>query len=570
MFFLPLGKRFLFLLWCCGGLMPCFAQNKLTIHQRDSITLPYRVVLQNQVKDSLESLAILQHYLQKQIAQGFIEIKQEAGKDWRMVYLTLGMRHTWAQVGKGNSPIKAAHWKNKPFSVTAIQQYQQKVLQYAENMGYPFAQVRLDSLQVQAGKWQGVWQYEPRMLVTFDSVLVVGKVKVRSQFLQQYLRIVHGQPYTQQKVNSIRARLQNLPYLRLERTPEVRFMAQKAIIQLPLTAVKANQIDGIVGILPNENQRGQILFTGELNGQFYNVLAQGHSFKLQWQRLQSLSQRLEIGTTFQSLFQTPFQLQGNFNFLKQDSSFANQQWEIRLGYTTQSNSDFFAQIIHQKSNLGDAANLYEGKKIPTISETKWQGYGVGYKIQTLDDVFFPRKGGQIVLSIYTGRKSIIKNPFLPDSIYNGINLSTLQTLWHGEVQHYFRVGKGVLRLAAQGKYMANQQLFLNELMRLGGLTTLRGHNQNAFYASQYALGSIEFRLPLDAGSYIFTFYEQAYLESRVVGNFQADSPAGIGIGANLSLRAGVFSVAYALGRSQQNPSFAFNRSKIHFGVVNRF
>jgi outer membrane protein assembly factor BamA len=539
------------------------------VQARQNASTPYKTVLEKDLRDSLAYRTWLQTYKQTQIDKGYLELKTDSATSPYETRLTLGTRHVWERLGRGNVPIRIDYRQGEAFSTRRIEAQKQKILQYAENNGHPFAQVRIDSLQMHEGKWRGVWAYEPRVLVTFDSVAIIGKLKTSPKFLMQYLRLQRKQLYSQQKIDAIPTRLQRLPYLRLQGKPEVRFLQDKAFVLLKLSPIKANQIDGILGVLPNENQRGQVLLTGELNGQFYNIFAQGHSLKLQWQRLQSLSQRLEIGTSFQTLFNTPLQLQGDFKSLRQDSSFVNQSWEARLGYATQGNAEFFAQLLRQKSNLGDASNLFDVTKLANVSETLWQGYGIGYKTQTTDDIFFPRKGVQVHFSIYTGSKQVIKNPFLPDSLYKDISLKTPQTLTKLEAQSFHAVGKGVFRLGVQGAYLANKQLFLNELMRIGGLTSLRGHNQNVFFASQYLIGTIEYRLPLGAESYVFAFYDQAYYESRVIGAFLADSPAGLGVGANLSLKAGIFSLAYALGQAKETP-FSFSRAKIHFGVVSKF
>lgn len=552
------------------ALLPCLplpAQTVWQVQVRQDTMNAYRTIYQKEAKDSLAYQNWLKAYKEAKIAQGYLELKEE--KDAQNIQITLGKKHTWEKIGASNLPTKAENWRNKPFSLKALEQYKQKILTFAENNGHPFAQIRLDSMDERAGKWRGVWHYEPRLLVLFDTIALVGKVKVKPRFLNQYLRIYVKQPYNQAKIESIRTRLQRLPYLRLDRQPEVQFMQDKAIPVLHLTQIKANQIDGIIGVLPNENQRGQILLTGELNALFYNIFAQGHSLKIQWQRLQTLSQRFELNTGFQTLFNTPLQFQTDFKLWKQDSSFVNLTWEARLGYATQGNSEFFVQFLNQKSNLGDAANLYENTQLPPISETRWQGYGISYKVQTIDDIFFPRRGILLNASIHTGTKEIIKNRFLADSLYRGLSLRTPQTLSRLELQGYLSAGKGVVKLGFQGAYLANKQLFTNELIPIGGLTSLRGHNQNAFLASQYAIATLEYRLPLDGGSYIFAFFEQSYFEKRILGDFHADLPAGAGVGASLSLKTGVFSLAYALGKSKEN-SFAFNRAKIHFGVVNRF
>ncbi len=543
------------------------AQTRWSVQERSDTAKTYQLIYQKDFKDSLAYQAWLKAYKIAKQKNGYLELNTYTQA--QTTYLTLGARHTWAYIRSSTLPTKPRKWQNAPFSLSALEEYKQKILTFAENNGHPFAQIRLDSLAMQDNKWRGVWEYAPHLLVRFDTVIIVGKVKVKPRFLNQYLRLGIKQPYNHAKIQAIRTRLQRLPYLRLQKPPDVQFIQDRAMPVLHLTQIKANQFDGIIGVLPNENQRGQVLLTGEANLLFYNIFAQGHSFKLQWQRLQTETQRLELQTGFQTLFNTPLQFHIDFKLWKQDSSFLNRTFEAKLGYTTQGSSDFFAQFLNQKSNLGNASNLYENAQLPAISETRWQGYGIGYKVQTLDDLFFPRAGVLCVFSIHTGNKEIIKNRFLADSLYRGLTLKTPQTLSKIDFQSFWRVGKGVIKAGLQGAYLANNQLFQNELLPIGGLTSIRGHNQNAFLASQYAILTAEYRQPIGGTSYLFMFFDQAYYESRTWNGFQADAPSGVGLGASISLKAGIFSLAYALGKSKEN-AFALNRAKLHFGIVNRF
>jgi len=98
---------------------------------------------------------------------------------------------------------------------------------------------------------------------------------------------------------------------------------------------------------------------------------------------------------------------------------------------------------------------------------------------------------------------------------------------------------------------------------------LRGFNQNFFFASEYVLSNLEFRLFIDPQSHIFLFYDQAFVAYDLESAKFDDYPLGIGLGMRLNLPQGVFNFVYGVGRSQDQ-DLSFNLSKIHFGYVSKF
>jgi outer membrane protein assembly factor BamA len=121
---------------------------------------------------------------------------------------------------------------------------------------------------------------------------------------------------------------------------------------------------------------------------------------------------------------------------------------------------------------------------------------------------------------------------------------------------------------AVAKYggLFNSLLFRSELYRLGGLNSIRGFNENEFFAVWYAIASIEQRLYFQESSFLFLFADYARINEGKDGDF---SVLGAGAGLSFLTQAGVFSLVYALGESPTqrfNPTF----SKIHFGISSRF
>ncbi len=112
-------------------------------------------------------------------------------------------------------------------------------------------------------------------------------------------------------------------------------------------------------------------------------------------------------------------------------------------------------------------------------------------------------------------------------------------------------------------------MFKNELFRIGGLRTLRGFDEESINASNYTIGTIEFRYLLEQNSYTYLFFDGGYYENNSIEGFQSDFPFGFGAGISFETKAGIFSLNYALGY-QQRELAPLRSAKIHFGFVNFF
>ncbi len=66
----------------------------------------------------------------------------------------------------------------------------------------------------------------------------------------------------------------------------------------------------------------------------------------------------------------------------------------------------------------------------------------------------------------------------------------------------------------QSGFIENENLFTNELFRIGGLKTLRGFDEESLTASAYSIFTLEFRYLFDINSYFHVFFDGAYYERK--------------------------------------------------------
>ena len=154
-------------------------------------------------------------------------------------------------------------------------------------------------------------------------------------------------------------------------------------------------------------------------------------------------------------------------------------------------------------------------------------------------------------------------------------LRTTQYTFSARVERYWALGRQSVVLArVRGEGLFNQQFFLNDLFRLGGLNSLRGFSENQFYTNAYGVGTLEFRQFTGPEGYVFVFADQAVLQayqSDLALGRSVDQPTGLGAGISFRTAAGLFQFVYSVGRSSfAGQQLGLSSSKIHFGLTSRF
>ncbi len=501
-------------------------------------------------------------------------------------FLSVGKKYSIVHLQKGNIEdfviekvgLRKDFFKNQNIDFQYFLNIQEKILAYWENHGYPFAQIKLDSIRLIDNQIFANVYCDKGTYIRFDTLLIEGEGKIKGDFLRNYLKIKPNEPFSQQKVKEAEQLLKALPYLKLKKPLEVVFEYDRAFILITLDKIKSSQFDGIVGVLPNQEQKNRVLVTGQVQLNLANLFSTGKKLNLEWQRLRSASQLFNLEYEHPQLLRMNFGINTKLNLLKEDTSFLNIHRNIQFIYqlTHQQKVSFFAD--YQTTSVTDgsvsqAAVGQENQRFIRFANTNLLSYGIGYELNTLNDFLKPQKGWYLKGQIGTGNKKIsprIGNNPTADTIFRNIDLNSTQWTLHLSVQKFFYTGKNTsVMLKTVGGAVVNNQLFMNELYRLGGLNSIRGFNQNAFYASQYLVNTVEARLYFEESSYLLAFVDYAYVSYRIPTQSFKDTPLGMGVGISFSTKGGIFNFVYAMGTSQFQ-QLGVNQAKIHFGYVSRF
>ena len=435
------------------------------------------------------------------------------------------------------------------------------------NDGYPFARLYFEEARVSNDTLTAVLGVEKGPLIVFDSLQVTGADRTRPTFLQKLLFISPGTPYSDRTFQGITNRINSSGYLRVAAAPRVEFYDGKADVSLELDELQVNQIDGIIGFLPDQNnETGRLLVTGQVEADLNNLFGSGKRIYVNWENFNVSSQKLKVAYDHPVLFGSPLDFNGSFQQLKQDSSFVSRVvhagfalplsgfWKLAFGVDLRRNS------LLSPGNLQDAEELLN-------ADSRLNQYGMGVTYTRLNDILLPTSGVSAGFHVGVGQKEIIENASVNGELYNDILLKSIQTTTEAHFQNYTSLFKSsVFVQQAYAGTIINREIFTNDLFRFGGLDRLRGFNESQFFARHYGIGVLEWRFLFQKESYFVSFIDQAAIASD---NNQWLYALGMGGGMVLKVNNGLFRLMLAVGGTNNQP-IDVTQPKVHFGFTNRF
>ncbi len=469
------------------------------------------------------------------------------------------------------------------FNPNAYAQKVEKALQWLSNNAFPFATFSLDSVVIDSNFVSASLIFNKGPQIVFDSIRVLGNAKIKPRFLANYTNIKPGTPYNENIIKRTDARLAELPYVNLNQSSVVYFYGNKAKLITYLTNKKSSSFDGIIGFAPNSSQSNKIIITGDINLKLQNIAGSGKSLDVNYRSFLGTAQELKIKFNYPYLFNTKVALDYGLNLLLYDTAFFDLQNDLafqyrfigtnylKLFYSTQSTTLITVDTNYIKSN----------KALPSTNDVRKDLYGIGLKITKINYLPNPTKGYSFDVDFALGTKNIIRNSTINAvqldngsgfkyNIYDSLHLQFLQYRVTFKAENYVQLYKSVvLKTEANIAWLQTQNLFLNELFRIGGLKTLRGFDEQSIFANKYLIANTELRYILDKNSNVFVFYNQAWYQNEAVKPFRVDNPFGFGAGLVFESGAGVFTLVYAMGKQFDNP-IEYNKAKIHFGYINYF
>ena len=381
-----------------------------------------------------------------------------------------------------------------------------------------------------------------------NTVEIKGYDKFPRSFIKHYLGIKTNIPFDLKAIQTKTETLDQLSFTNQLRPAEVLFTQDTTSVYLYLEKNKSNRFDGFLGF-GSEETTGNLELNGYLYLNLVNNLNYGESFVLNYRSDENDLKTFESKLTLPYLFKSPIGSELKLNIFKKDSTFTTAEQSVNLFYQLNPKQRLFVGIKTAQSNA------LEPIESSTIIDYKTNAYELRYTYQnrTPKDLLFPVKSQMEVRLSRANRKTSA--------------LKTNQNIYLIKAAHLFNLNKSnslYINLNAQG--IDSKNYVSNELLRFGGIRTIRGFEENSINASSFGVLASEYRLRLSPSLYVHSIIDAAYFNTPIKSDQKL---VGIGFGFGLLTEAGLLKFNIANGQLE-NQNFRFSDSKVHLSLTATF
>lgn len=418
--------------------------------------------------------------------------------------------------------------------------------------GFPFAKLVLSEVKINKDSSLSanlVVNKSNRKRIINDIVLK-GYENFPKSYLKHYLKIKKGQSLDLATIKRKTDELNNLRFASEVKSPEVLFSKDSSAIYLYVQKEKSNLFDGFLGFGTNEDNNN-LQFDGYLNLSLTNNLNYGESFKLIYKSDENDQKNFEANVSLPYLFKSPIGLDLSLRIFKRDSSFTTVNQSAKLHYQINSKHKLYAGLISTESN-----NLLSINNSNSISDYKTNYYSFAYEFLKfqIQNPLFPVNSKLYFETDFGNRiqsNNREKQTFLSIDAFKIFNFNTNNSI-------YVRVNSSKLN---------SKTYYENELLRFGGINSIRGFEENSIYSTFFGVINSEYRYQLTDSIYINSITDFAYYENKLTNS--KEKLYGFGFGFGILTNAGLLKLNYANSKNE-NTKFKLINSKIHLSLLANF
>ncbi len=449
-----------------------------------------------------------------------------------------------------------------PVDPAALATLVEHALRTAESRGHAWAQLAVtgwdaDSARVDV-RLSGA--LGPRVQVS--GVRIDGLRVTRADVAGRALGRLTGQPYDPAQARAAAARLAQLgvfsrtEFTALEGGPQW----EAGTLAFRVEEPRYNRFEGAVGV------QGRSGVVGLAALELGNLLGTARSAALGWQSRGGGRSDFRVRYAEPYLAGLPFRLELALAQQLQDSTYTRTRWGARLAHA-----------------LGPGDRIEMGLEEERVVQTRGaartatlQNTVFGYERDGRDDRLAPRRGARLRMTgTGVSKRETLRAPLAgePSSRRSRAGVAEAHFDWHQPTA----AASGVaLELWGVGRFSSERVLPEYERTPVGGATTLRGHDEEAFRVDRVLASRLEYRwFPGALGERVALFWDHARLFTRLavtdtagvaIGDRAVSRDTdGIGFGLRLRAAGGLVDLDYGL-----EPGRGFLDGRIHLRLVSTF
>jgi len=418
-----------------------------------------------------------------------------------------------------------------------------------QNTGNPFAEVQLKNIKKQDQIVLADLDIQVIEKRRLDKIIIKGYEKFPKSYTKHYLRLT-SKVFNKEEITTQTKRIDQLPFARQIKDPELLFTKDSTILYVYIEKVKSNFFDGFIGFNSDEDT-GNLKLNGYLDLKLTNNLNVGEQFNILWKNDGNKQTKFLADLKIPYVFNSPIGINAALDIFKRDSLFTTVNTTFETFYQINQNNQVHLGIQQTESNnlLDDTANT-------AIDDYKSFFTTAGYtfaKRNTNYSIFQDKTIISIEGQLGTRKNDSEKNEQTKFSF-------TGNYLWELNNRNFIYVNN-------TSEALISDTYLTNEKLRLGGIQSIRGFNENSLEATLYSTINTEYRYILSRNSYVHSIIDFTYLQDDLT---QTDAKLyGFGFGLGIRSKSGLLKINYAVGKTD-NSSVKLSESKVHISLSTSF
>lgn len=546
------------------------------------------------IDQTQELNTLLNKQIQQYIAQGYIAASIDSISlrvdSTILVYPYLGQTYKWAQINLDSiAPgvlnklgIRKLDWHGHVIQPQKLAGLHKKIINHYENNGYPFAQIKHINTAINQQTISTQLVVDLGMELKIDTIIINSNVEIATSFIENYLGIKQRSLYNETQIKQISPKLKELAFLQEAQPWEMHQTIAKNELLLHLKRKKSNQINGLIGLQPNNNETGKMLLTVDALLDLKNSFGYGERIMASYQNLQKGSPKLILGVQAPYILGLPIAIDANFYLYKRDTLYTKINVDVGAKYLL--NYKDYVKLsyidVSYRVNYVDFPFIQREKRLPNIIDTRSNGVGLQIYFDKTDYTLSPRRGWIANVNTQLLNRNIKENLTISTfedgtgydygQLYDTISLKNNQYKVFGSFEYYQPIYKTIIaKVGYNGGWIEGSNLFMNELYQIGGFNILRGFDEESIFTNQYHLFTGEVRFLINNYSFFYAFTDLGWLTSAYNLQSRTNTPLSIGAGLNLQNEGGIFRIAIGVGKNQDEP-LRLRQAKLHFGYTALF
>lgn len=339
---------------------------------------------------------------------------------------------------------------------------------------------------------------------------------------------------------------------------------RQLVVQVPVRDGPPGTFDLVLGYLPPvDASPGGVVGSGRL--ELRNPFGGGRRVDIRLDRTPGLVSAFDLAVADPFVAGLPVGLAGAFSGYGRDSTFSRQRVRLETKIRVAPGLSLSLSSARETVSPGSFGVTLVNQQQRVVRSFAWFA-GVGLEFRAVDAPLNPRKGIVLAIDAEQGRRR--RTPDTgeqPPSSQLQRRMDLSGRVYIPTTSRQAAVlgidGSAVLTSSSgDGDPLIYDE---GELLRIGGATSLRGYDEEAFLGNIVGRLLAEYRVLIGPQTFAFGFGDLGYVEMPDLPGRTARREGHVGYGAGIQIRTGIglASVTYAL-----NPDLPGSRGKVHVGL----